>query len=93
MNNITIERGINAFRREIYSFYLENSEHLWLDNYIIQERQTTRHKFVTVAGYHRLEPRNSNISEADIYLGEDVIREAKDTIYLNLQVKKWSERG
>ena len=83
--------------REVYTFYVENEYHIWLDGYSKEHRLTNRHKWQGVKIYSRLDYRNYKYSEEyleekDVPFHDGIIRMVKDKLLTGLQIKKWSER-
>ena len=96
MIELIIPDTFNNLRREVYRFYVENEYHIWLDEYAIQTRITTRHKWQSIKQYSRLINRDiygdKILHEQDVPLHDGIIRTVKDKLVEELQVKKWSER-
>ena len=91
ISNINIILGDNL-SREIYSFYIEDFDKIWLDWYCSECRESNRHKFVRIGYYSRLEKRNSNIAKEDVLITETIKNAVKEKIISSIQIKKWSER-
>jgi hypothetical protein len=76
-----------------YTFWFDGSRGtLWLDDYLIQTRETRRRKFKTVRAYRRLSARDSTLTETDVPLLESVKTDAIAKLIENVQVKLWSDK-
>lgn len=92
MNSVEVIIYRSSFEREKYTFYLENEFHLWLDSYALELRKTHRHKWTSLDCYYRLDKRNSNLTEEQVILINDIKEMAKKVLIEQIQVNKWSER-
>ena len=94
MNSNSIEIIINhsPLKREIYTFWLQDCHHIWLDSYRLELRKTVRHKFKLEEYYDRLDNRNSNLTENQVILFDEIKEQAKFRLISQIKVQKWSER-
>ncbi len=80
MKDVEVIIKHNKLKREVYSFYLENQYHLWLDEYKLENRKTTRHKWIAQITYNRLDFRYSNILEKEVLLTDEIKQKAKNNL-------------
>ena len=83
---------LDKLHRECYRFYLENEYRLWLDNYALQKRETSRHKWIDIQRYSRLEPRYSTMKEEQVTLNDTIRDLIRKEFLSQLQIEKWSKR-
>lgn len=76
MTRVTVQRDTDAFERHVWLFWHDDRSHtLVLDVYMVETRQTKRHKYTEVGCYSRLS-RRSLINITDPPLPDDVKAEA-----------------
>lgn len=90
-SNIEVERNIDEFNKEKFSFYY-NDYILYLDSYELFNRKTKKHSFKRIKWYSRLYTRDCNLKESDVVLSEDIINMAKNEVISRLEVKFWNEK-
>jgi hypothetical protein len=89
---ITIQENEKSLSRRVYEFWYQNTEHtLYLDRYSEDLRETTRHKFLPIRHYIRLDRQTSNMRLEDIVIDEEIKKLAIEKFIDTLQVKKWGE--
>jgi hypothetical protein len=69
-----------------------DSHTLWLDWYCEFQRPTKRHGFRTAHSYGALDPRGHDMTESDVVLPADVIKEAVEEFCKGITVRRRSER-
>lgn len=86
-----IRPGPTVLHRRVWRFVYSDAYHaLVLDSYESQERTSTRHKFRTIAVYHRLGQTSDieRIAEGDVVVPGDVETEVYKTFVSTLRVAK-----
>ncbi len=91
MNYITVVGFIGDTVRTSYHFWLQDTQHIWLDRYIVEERVSRRHSWKIKDMYSRLEPRNSTIKEEEVDLSGFIKNRVRYELIKNLQILKWGE--
>lgn len=95
--NLTIQS--NDLNAEYYSFYIEDIDKIWLDEYHVLSRQSKRHKWNIVKAYSRLNSRYIfnyqmiKLKEEEVFLHDGIKRMLIDTVLIpSIKIGKWSER-
>lgn len=99
MSRISVERHEDSkLRGQIWYFYFFDDGRFVLDQYLIEQRETTRHKFKPVKVWKRQDSRNLSPTikiekEADVPLPDDVKAEAMKQLVDQIKIGKPSELG
>ena len=88
--HIRFDVNVEKLSKEEYSFILIDDV-LWLDTYILWQRQTTRHSFKAVKYYSRLHTRSCSISENEVVL-DDYFKDLALQHLSKIEITKWSEK-
>jgi hypothetical protein len=90
---IEIEKKIDELTIEKWIFRYIN-ENLYLDNYVILQRESNRHKkFKTLKMYDRLMTRHNSIEESEVPFNDELKAEVLNKYMSTIKVIKWSERN
>jgi len=87
----------SPLRRERWIFWYSDSDHaLVLDEYHVEERTSTKHKFKSIASYERLRSRRSHmppgtLGEEDVRLTPMIAQRALDDFTSGLRVVRWND--
>jgi hypothetical protein len=87
---IIVDHG--SLEREVYTFWLANEYHLWLDSYKYERRETTRHKFKVMKIWNRLEDRHANIKLGEFKFDDSIKQKAKEQLMAQIKVELWEGR-
>lgn len=95
VTDISIERDEGELRYHEWRFWFDDSRdgRLVLNNYLVWERKTTRHKWVVTSAYHRIEPRHSTMTVEDVPWNETIARDALAKFVERITVVKEQRRG
>jgi hypothetical protein len=86
-----IIKKIDDLTRERFGFtFLYGT--IILDSYFLEKKEDkSKRKYNSIKKYNRLFKRESNISEEEVLLNDDIKKEAINLFTSNITCKKWSE--
>ena len=93
---IRIEKPIDELTTEIFEFAefdMSAGYNLILDNYYILKKESKRHKPVIISKYCRLNVRDSNITENQVPLTDEIKTQVFNEYISKIKVIKWSEKN
>ena len=94
---VQIIKQIDELTTETYIFTTMNMDSdkpvLYLDRYWVSVKETKRHKPRIVSNYSRLSGRDSNLTEDQVPLTDELKAEAIQLYISKIIVRKWSERN
>lgn len=90
-NKMEIIKKIDDLTREIFRFTFLY-ETIVLDSYSLEKKEDkSKKKYNSIKKYDRLFKRESNISEEEVLLNDDIRKEAIYLFSSKITCKKWSE--
>lgn len=94
ITDISIVQNDGELRYYEWRFWFDDSHYgqLVLNNYLVWERKTTRHKWAVTSAYHRLERRATTIAVEDVPWNETIARNALAKFVERITVVKEQRR-
>jgi hypothetical protein len=85
---VSVLKEIDEFTKEEYEFILFGNLDLVLDEYILTQRITKRHKFNKVKYYNRIRSKDSTMLVEEVPLTDEIVKKAIDDVISRLKVIK-----
>ncbi len=81
----------NKLKREVYIFWFCNEFHIYFDSYQLQVRQTSRHKFITIKQWYRIDDRGNNINFNEIIFDESIKQKVREQLLKQINIEVWKK--